>query len=102
MSNAIERLDEWLAGDKSRFASMEIEDCYGAACWDVKLGSGKVSPKPDWYNASSLCGRVYAAEYPLWEQEEPPPPNIVFAGTDSVGLEAVIHAALDRAEKLGL
>ena len=98
----IERLEKWKQGHKSRSVSIDIDDGYGATCWVVKLrGNGKVV----------IASEVSFYEYDFYENDKNEtaaiPENIVFvlpsdSDEDWPGLEPVMNAAIDRAEKLGL
>lgn len=41
MPNALERLERWKYGHKSRSVSIDIDNGYGATCWTVTLYEGK-------------------------------------------------------------
>jgi hypothetical protein len=89
----LERLEQWKGGHKARSVVIDIDDGYGATCWTVRLkGQGKKE--------------VIAAETNFLEYDSLPP-HVVYvidgnSDDDWPGLEAVINAALDRAEQLGL
>jgi hypothetical protein len=120
--NTLERLEKWKSGHKARSVQIFIDDGYGATCWVVELwGKGKkyknaevkvlnsdetaVIPVTD---KDEKDGYVYAAETSFFEYEEGKLPKYVVyvmhydSDEDWPGLEAVINAALDRAEELGL
>jgi hypothetical protein len=89
--DAIQRLEKWKYGHKSRSGQIEIDDGYGATCWRVELrGNGK---------------EVFAAETNFFTGKAKE--NVVFvvdgdSKEDWPGLSATIHAALDKAEEMGL
>ncbi len=92
--DTIKRLENWKSGHKSRYTHIYIDDGYGATCWNVAL-----------YGKERKI--VYAAEVNFIESDAPVPENVVFvidgnSDEEWPGLEAVINAAIDRAEKLGL
>jgi len=72
--DAIERLEAWRNGDKSRCVEISIDDGYGGTCWVVSLGG--------------TGGQLRMTEAEV--------------GDDWPGLAATIHAALDKAEETGL
>lgn len=39
--SACEKLEDWIGKDKSRSASIDIDDGYGATCWRVVLRRGE-------------------------------------------------------------
>jgi len=92
MENTLTLLENWRYGHKSRSVFINADDGYGASCWTVKLfGHGK---------------EVYAAETSFWEHKTIPE-NVVFvvdgnSDDDWPGLEAVILAAIKKAEELEL
>lgn len=100
--DALERLENWRHGHKARSVKIGIDDGYGATCWTVELwGKGK---KIDTHE-----GYVYAAECNFFVIGKPLPEYVVYVKDgdsdedwDWPGLAAVIHAAIDCAEKLGL
>lgn len=97
---AIERLEKWKAGHKSRSASISIDDGYGASCWTVSLRAGSKLA-----TAHEVC---------FWEDSGAGwPENVVFVNKqpdllegkdedDWPGLEKTILAAVDLAERLGI
>lgn len=100
--NALERLEAWKSGHKARSVKINIDDGYGANCWEVELwGQGK--------KKEGAGGYVYAAECAFFESDKPLPNYVVYlhdgnddADWDWPGLDAVINAAIDKAEELGL
>ena len=91
-TDTLKRLETWRIGHKARSVSIAIDNGYGATCWEVQLtGQGGKS--------------VTAAECNFWAHDGPVPDEFVCVcdgDNDWPGLAAVINAAIDRAEKLGL
>jgi len=111
--NTLQRLEKWKSGHNARSVSIQIDDGYGASCWTVELyGQGNADHEsfgPYEYKP----GYVYAAEVSFFLSDKEPPRNYVYVipnykeevdnkDWDWPGLEAVINAAIDRAEELGL
>lgn len=118
--NTLTRLEKWKSGHKARSVSISHDDGYGACCWVVELwGKGKKFKKAavKAINSDEVVvipvmdedkkeGYVYAAEINFFEYDKLPEYVVYIVDGNSdedwPGLEAVINAALDRAEKLGL
>jgi hypothetical protein len=100
LSSTLTRLQKWKSGHKARSVKISIDDGYGATCWVVELwGKGKkFEDKKEGY--------VFAAEVNFFEYDKLPEYVVYIVDGNSdedwPGLEAVINAALDKAEKLGL
>lgn len=80
--DAIERLEAWLAESQSRTVELNHEDG-----WRVWLGAAGAS-------FQVLTERGHSLNRPE--------NVVVFPGNETPGLAATIHAAIDRAEELGL
>jgi hypothetical protein len=80
--DAIQRLETFLHGHKARSVFISHDNGYGAACWLVELAT-EAGP--------GESGAVSVGEVELmnWEDRD-----------DWPGLTAVIHAAVDKAERL--
>ena len=113
--NTLTRLEKWKSGHKARSVSIHHDDGYGACCWTVELwGKGKKFKKTAAYEVTAVSttdedkkeSYVYAAEINFFEYDKLPEYVVYIidgnSDEDWPGLEAVINAALDRAEKLGL
>lgn len=108
--NALKELEEWTGGHKSRYVSgLGIDDGYGATCWSLTLGSGKLKPEDDWAgDMAKKSAEIYAAETNFISYgNRAIPPNVVYvvdgdSDDDWPGLEATILAAIDKANELGL
>lgn len=115
MDDAITRLEKWKNGHKARSASIDVDNGYGATCWRVELkgqnskqvmasevsfwciSKGQVIPDHLVSVIPPECSDWDAAETKAYDEEVESK-----WGNDWPGLAATIHAALDRAEKLGL
>lgn len=88
--SAMQRLENWYAGHKARAVKIDIDDGYGAASWGVTLWmEGK--RKVECYEAAGLPLEG-ADKFCLYNDD----PDCKYE--DWPGLEATIHAAIDRAE----
>ena len=105
--DTLKRLEEWIWKHKSHSARIDIDNGYGATCWEVELHS-HVKPKDNWYKDPEqkyIGSIVYASEVFFMVNDKPLPPNIVACLNDDddfewPGLSAVINLAIDTAEKL--
>ncbi len=98
--DALEALEKWKHGHKARSVEISIDDGYGATCWHVQLTGrgpeGKGRQQVDAYEVSFFLHEP--GSYPSGVVFVVPP------GVDGdwPGLARTIHAAIERAEKLGL
>ena len=92
-ADALERLEAWRNAHKSHSVRINIGDGKGSTCWAVELRGRDQKI-------------VEATEVNLWEITGMPENIVYVADGDSMdrwpGLAATIHAAIDRAERLGL
>ena len=83
--DAIERLEAWRLGSKTRDVQIVHGNGMGGDVWEVQLhGKGK---------------GVFAVEVGMQDRPEN---EVAVSLTDEVGLPATIHAAIDLADKRGL
>lgn len=83
MSDALDRLEKFVAQHKANCATIWIDDGYGACCWMVELRHEK--------------GRTCGQEVPFCD---PPEEHVAYASKDDwTSLEAVINATLDAYEQ---
>ena len=102
-------LEEWVLAKKSRsVVTINIDNGYGATCWEVVLG-GYIKDVPGGFrwdkdDTDKRFPRVWAHEVSFFEIDETlVPPNVVYVGEDDfVGLEGTIQGAIDLANKLGM
>lgn len=84
--DAIERLEVWMIGSKTRAVQIAHGNGMGGDVWEVYLnGNGR---------------DVMAVE--CGNQANRPVNEVAVSGDDEVGLDATIHAAIDLADKRGL
>lgn len=100
---ALDDLERWKSGKKSRAVTISIGNGYGADCWCVKLhgfAEGKIT-----VTASEVCfiGGDKESDFPRTTTFARPP--WVEQGDDDPdwpGLARTIQAAITRADELGL
>jgi len=105
--DAVKALEDWHAGKKGRYVrDMGIDTTYGATCWSIILGNVNIKPGKDWFCENERA-EIFAAETYFVDSCSPLHPNIVYVVDgnemeDWPGLAAVIYAAIEKANELGL
>lgn len=90
--NTLTRLENWKSGEKCRSVEINIDDGYGATCWEVALQRGK---------KSVLCVESTREPKDCERIEKDGNLFVRCPATDGdwSGLEAVINCAIDAAEE---
>jgi len=107
--STFQRLEEWIYAHKARRVDISHDDGYGTSTWEVYLACENSQDLPRWRPRHDgqdgySSGTISSIEFGDLTRAEPAP-NIVYVRDDAdgnpPGLEAVILAALKRAEELG-